>query len=165
MLAGININISLTQVLAVWGAFVGTLVLVWDIIKWKTSGPKIVLSVTPCRRFINVPRIPEDRVLVVIDVANNGDKATTIQSVGVSAYKDWFHKVRRKTVFLADVVDPGLKPLPYVLLPGTTWKGGIGQDALMRKVPKRGIVVVEVSFSHRAKRHKRRIKFPGVESE
>ncbi len=43
----INIELKGIEIVAWWGAIVATVVLVWDIYKWKTSGPKIRFVVCP----------------------------------------------------------------------------------------------------------------------
>ena len=43
----INIDNPVITVIALWGAILSTIVLAWDIFKWKTAGPKLRVSVKP----------------------------------------------------------------------------------------------------------------------
>jgi len=60
LLSAININVTLTGVLAVWGAFIATVVLIWDVYKWITSGPWIHLEVKANMLMYGDSAMPQD---------------------------------------------------------------------------------------------------------
>ena len=83
------LKISLISVLAVWGAFVATFVLLWDIYKWKMSGPKVSFSASADWQLVAVPFEPGDRDYISVHVTNAGDRPTTITNLGFRWYKSW----------------------------------------------------------------------------
>jgi hypothetical protein len=53
-----------TDIAAWWGAVIATAVLIWDIYKWRTAGPRIALDVRSGMKFLNDPaRGKDDRFL------------------------------------------------------------------------------------------------------
>lgn len=148
----VNLNLNLIDILAVWGAFVASLVLLWDVYKWRTSGPRTSFTVSPDKMIIGHPLFPEDKTYISAKAINTGDRPTTITNLGFQWYKSRFHKLCRKPCVSAIVgnPNPGL-PLPYVLQPGTTWDGLADQDEVIEKRPKKGMLVCELYLSHRQK--------------
>jgi len=153
-------NVTLTDVLAVWGATVATLILFWDIIKWKTSGPKVSFSVSPNMHVLGSSHMPDDKRYISVCVTNTGDRATTITNLGIVWYKNWFYWVLRRHHVMAIIVLPNPHPgfnLPYVLKPGTTWNGwGLQEEAMERK-PRKGILFFELFLSHKRKPKRMRV--------
>ena len=49
-----------------WGAFIATLVLVWDMYKWKHSGPIINVSASPGIKTVG--KIPIVKVTVLLTI-------------------------------------------------------------------------------------------------
>jgi len=49
-----------------WGAFIATLVLVWDMYKWKRSGPIINVSASPGIKTVGKISIVKVTVLLTI---------------------------------------------------------------------------------------------------
>ena len=144
----IRYNISLTDVLAVWGAFVATFVLIWDIIKWKKSGPQIILRALDNMKFYGDPRISQDKTFISIDATNRGDRATTITNLGIRHYSNWFCKLIGKVRWQGVILDPLPGRLPHKLEPGERWLGLIDQKQVGEKVYKNGICVIELYLSH-----------------
>jgi len=65
-----------TEIVAWWGAALSTIMLLWDIYKWRTAGPKIRMSVTANMISINNPET-DGKTLIRIDVTNYGDSDLT----------------------------------------------------------------------------------------
>jgi hypothetical protein len=40
-------DMTSTEIAAWWGAIIASIVLLWDIYKWKTRGPKLVMRLSP----------------------------------------------------------------------------------------------------------------------
>ena len=78
----VKLNLNVIDILAVWGAFVATLVLLWDVYKWRTSGPQISFTARPNMNIYNDPRFPNDKTFIAAEAINKGDKPTTITNLG-----------------------------------------------------------------------------------
>lgn len=118
-------KITITQFAAWWGAIIATLVLIWDIYKWKKRGAKIVIKARP--NMVGVPS--DDKTYIVVIVTNRGDLPTTITHLVGLYYPSIFSKfLHRKINFFFPY--PGPTPPPYTLQPGNEWKGLIDQDNL-----------------------------------
>lgn len=58
---------KLTEIAAWWGAFIATLLLFWDIYKWKRSGPIINVSASPnMKLFSKIPDRLKDKTLIFV---------------------------------------------------------------------------------------------------
>jgi hypothetical protein len=153
-------NITVTDLLAVWGAFVATLVLLWDIYKWKTSGPQISFRASPNMNIHGDPRFPNDKVFIVSEAVNNGDRPTTITNLGYRYYNNWFNRLLRKPSSKAVIGNTVLKPIPFVLEPGTVWRGVADQEQLKQKagITEKGILIFELDLSHSKRRKEARVR-------
>ena len=154
VVSAINVNITLTDILAVWGAFIASFVLLWDIYKWKTSGPRIHIDVKTNMCLYGDPAVPKNEEHVMCTVINRGDRPTTINILGVYSYKNKLKKLLRKTEAKGIIVNPGSfsgKPLPYVLEPGKEWTGLGKQKNLVEIGGKNEIYEIVVYMSHKNK--------------
>jgi hypothetical protein len=150
MIAVVNINITLTDMLAVWGAFIATLVLLWDIYKYKVSGAQVHISV---RHNMNVlmPDLDPDSTFIAVIAKNNGDRPTTITNFGLKGYKVIIPGLFKKRIFQAIIGNPVPQPLPHLLAPGAVWNGFADQGQITAKHPEVNLVVMEIYLSHRKK--------------
>jgi len=151
-------TITIIDLLAVWGAFVATLVLLWDIYKWKTYGPQISFTARPNMLIYGDSRFPSDKDFISAEAVNNGDKATTITNLGFRVYRNRFDRLLGKSRINAVIGNTGLKPLPYVLEVGTVWSGLADQDKLEEKTLPKDIIIFELSLSHSNKPKKVRVR-------
>ena len=143
-----NIENMIILIIAVYGAIVSTLVLIWDIYKWKNKGPKIEGRITSNMIGINAPEY-QDKKLTVVNITNTGDKPTTITNVSLKFFKSKIKKFFKKSDQLIFVATPSIShPIPYVLNPGFEWKGIIIQNDDMTKMSKQGILQCSVHLSH-----------------
>lgn len=154
----VKFDITLTDLLAVWGAFIATLVLIWDIFKWKRSGPQIVFEALPNMMVLGVPTLSKDKTYIIAKATNKGDRTTTITNLGVRYYSNRFCKLLQRPKWQGVIANTGLKPLPYILKPGETWSGLIDQDEFNDELYERGILIVELYCSHSKKPKKVRVR-------
>ena len=77
-MSNINITLSGTDIVAWWGAIVATSVLIWDIYKWRTSGPRIKFIVQPNSLVVGDPARKGKR-FISVKATNVGDRPTTIR--------------------------------------------------------------------------------------
>jgi len=140
-----------TSLAAWWGAIIATIVLLWDIYKWKTSGPRLYIDVSSNMEIFGVPG-HEGKKYVTVRVRNMGDKPTTITSLAGRFYKGKFNRILKKQQKAFVVGTPGItQQLPYVLQPGTIWDGLIVQNEELERMATNWILMGELYFSHRKK--------------
>jgi hypothetical protein len=118
-----------SDVAAWWGAGVATLVFAWDIYKWRTSGPKLAMKVLPNMQELGDPKKTK---LISVEVANRGDRPTTLTHLGFYGYRSLLRRLlRRREATCGLVPIPGGGPgLPFHLAPGSRWSGLAEQDAV-----------------------------------
>lgn len=154
----INTSFSVTDLVAWWGAVIATLILVWDIIKWKKTGTKLRLSVSSGMKVANDPELEEDDFIMII-VTNVGDRPTTITQVALKFYNNrWRNLINRPTQqFIIPTFALKEKPLPHVLGVGLEWMELFKQDLEIEEMARTGILVCSVSDAVSTKRHEQRI--------
>lgn len=129
-----------TTLAAWWGALVATVVLAWDVYKWKKSGPIINVTTSPnMQMYKGVEIKPNNETFLVVEVTNIGDRKTTLTHLVGLHYKSMFQRLRNKTEQAFFVLNPAMTtPLPYVLEPGERWVGGIAQTDDLEEMCRRG---------------------------
>ena len=158
MVLAIDITIETTGLVAIYAAAVATLVLIWDIYKWKISGPRIVFSMRSNMCIINDSRAPDNDTFIDATTVNKGTLPTTITNLGIIHYANWRHRLIRRSSYRGIVVNTALQPLPYILQPGTRWSGLIKQTAKVEDQARNGILICELCLSHKKKPVKARIR-------
>ena len=109
---------------AMYGAIVATIVLIWDGVKWYADQQaKLDVHLATGMRSFNIPHL-EGKVLMVLRATNMSSRATTITHMTMQLYPSWWTYVRHKPIKSWIVTDflPS-QPLPYVLEPGKIWTG------------------------------------------
>jgi hypothetical protein len=139
------------EFLAWWGAIVSTLVLAWDIYKWKTTGAKLTITSSVNMESYNIPEY-EGKKLVTANISNVGDRATTITTVALVFYKSKFHKILGKSskVFVLPLPST-VQPLPFVINPGAIWTAIGEQDEEVKEMAAEGILTWQVFHSQNRK--------------
>ena len=143
-----NIETLIILLIAIYGAVVSTLVLIWDIYKWKNKGPKIIGRIMSDMIGLNSPEY-KDKKLTLVNVTNTGDNPTTITHLSLKFYKSKIKKLFKKSTQTMLIGTPSISyPIPHVLKPGLEWQGIIIQNDDFEKMSKQGILVCSVHFSH-----------------
>lgn len=127
-------KMNTTDIAAWWGAVIASLVLVWDMYKWMTKGPRLFVRLSPNMKVFGDP-LREGTTWVSVTVSNVGDRPTTIKGVGMEYYTNWFQRLRNKAE--KAVLFPNANysfPLPRVLNPGEEWLGLIPQARLDKEI-------------------------------
>ena len=131
---GVLESMTVSEWAAWWGAIVATVVLLWDVYKWKKAGANVSISVSPDMQLFQPGQGLEDKTYIVVEVVNNGDRPTTITHLFLKTFKNRFEYFRKKTSMNAVVPDPGgTQGIPFVLEPGNRWNGMIDQADLKEK--------------------------------
>ena len=138
-----------TNLAAWWGAVIATLVLAWDVYKWKRTGPIVNVSASPnMQTFGGVLDAFQDKTFVVVEVTNIGDRKTTLTHLVGFHYTSiflWLIKKKNKAFIVAN---PALStPLPHVLEPGERWLGGIEQNKELEEMSRNGYLYCGVYHS------------------
>lgn len=142
-------TITLTGILATWGAVVATLVLVWDIYKWKTSGHRIVLTASTHE---NGP------TFYIVTATNVGDQPSTLMGFNFKYYPNWWKCLQRKHDLGYHVKDTGFcSGIHQTLAPGAVWTCE-GKDERAGVACKKGIVIFELTTSHSKRAIRVRVK-------
>jgi hypothetical protein len=132
-----------TVATAVYAAVVSTIVLAWDVVKWRMQGPRLRVSITRAY-FIGGS---DSNWYVGVEVANFGDRPTTLSNIRVSVHHrglGWRGK-ERYSLALLDL--PYTQSLPIVLAPGETWKAKLPPAGLEQHASS-GQLAVCISHSH-----------------
>ena len=144
---------SATEAAAWWGAAIATLVLIWDVYKWRRSGPQVrVCARADMQELGNATLVVGSKVLVVVEVVNIGDRPLEITKLTCYYYKNLLKRFLRKPHRTFLVPRNSLGPnLPINLKPGERWMGGIDQAQLPREIGTEGSLYCGV-FSSSMKR-------------
>jgi len=152
---------KLTEIAAWWGAFIATLLLFWDIYKWKRSGPIINVSASPdMEPHGNIPDRLKNKTLVFVQVVNSGDMKTTLTHLVIFHYSSFFKKLIKKKNMQGIVVSALYNPLPYILEPGELWQGGILQNKELEEMSRNGYLYCGIIYASRKKPILQRIVVP-----
>ncbi len=156
-LSGINIGLTGTDIVAWWGAILATVVLLWDIYKWKTAGPRIRFVVRSGMIVVGDPS-REGQTFVSAEATNVGDRPTTITNLVLQHYKTYLAMLRHKPSTSMLVTNPSIsQPLPYVLQPGSVWQGLAIQSEEIEDLAKSGYLVCGLCHSHSHREIDRRV--------
>jgi len=147
-----------TDVAAWWGAVIATAVLIWDIYKWRTAGPRIALDVRSGMKFLNDPSGKDD-FFITVRVTNTGDRPTTITNMGFAYYSSFVRYLLKKPTKAVTIFRPGTPhQLPHILKPGDIWDGAAEQDAEMEQWARDGYLLCLIYHSARTKPLEARVK-------
>ncbi len=126
-----------TDAAAWWGAVVASLVFIWDIYKWKTSGARLHVSASANMQYYDSLRgLDDNKTYVFVEVSNFGDRSTTIThlfGVYYTSYWGWFFRKKPETQFI--VPTPAFaQQLPFLLSSGSRWTGALLQNEELEKM-------------------------------
>ncbi len=155
----IELHFTNTDLVAWWGAILATIVLAWDIYKWKTSGPQIRFTARPNMKTFNVPT-HDGKTWVYVNVENIGTRATTITHLAFQYYKNWFKKVINKPNSSWIIGNASVFPeyrIPYVLNPGTIWQGCALQTDELEEKSRKGYLICKLYYSQHKRPRKYRV--------
>ena len=146
----INIQTDLDPI-AIYAAIVATVVLLWDIVKWIKSGPKVILNCYTGRELYGAEGLLSQfagKTLTHIKVQNRGSKATTLNNVIVKHYKNNWDRIYKKPDHQGIIANPKItQDFPCSLAPGDEWSGGIDESSLEDEWKKQGILECEIHHS------------------
>lgn len=148
----------ITTIVAWWGAVVATLVLVWDVYKWATSGTRLVAKASSNMLIVEPGKPQDNQHYITATVSNRGDAATTLKGVYLLSYSNWWRYLRRIPSRSFFVSTPShTHPVPFRIEPGSEWLGHLPQTDEMEQLARSGILVLEIAHSQANKSLRKRI--------
>jgi hypothetical protein len=144
-----HVTIDLTGALAIWGAVLSTIAIAWDVYKWRSAGPNLWMRVMVDMEPYNLPQY-QGKTLVIVVVANRGDRPTTITHLGLAYYSSWWKAMLRKKATAAGYVaipNPAQR-VPFELKAGSEWSGMIEQNTQLEEWARDGWLYATVYHSH-----------------
>jgi hypothetical protein len=150
---------SLTTFAAWWGAVLSTGGVLWDIYKYRHSGPKLRFHVRTGMKSIGMPSSNGKRLLQ-IEVINYGERPTTLTNVTLYYFEKLWSLSRLRNrpttaavlLFLAET-----QPFPCELKAGAIWRGHTEQVPEIEKWATKGVLYCDLHHSHREKPIRRRV--------
>lgn len=137
-----------TDIAAWWGGGIATVVLAWDIYKWKRRGPHLTCEVLANMKVLG-RGVPEEGTFVTVRVRNRGDAATTLESMYLAHYHSSCHRILGRTDHLIVIRNPGITcGLPALVEPGSVWDGRALQDESLVRLANKGQLECRVYYSH-----------------
>ena len=121
--------------IAVYAAFVATLVFAWNIYVWRNSGPRLAVTATMNMLIIGGAVEEESKTFLIVRATNIGSKKTTITNVLIISYDNIWHRFRNRPTFTAVFNNVGGSyPVPYVLDVGHNFSSMADQAGLVEKI-------------------------------
>lgn len=133
--------------ITVYSAVVATGVALWQVYTYFRDGPRLRLTAGSNRKISGAGYI-DPKTYVVVNAVNVGNRATTIQVVGMHAYDNWLARMKRKAskTYIINVAPPG-NTVPHVLEPGHSFMGLGTQTAEVVKLSREKLAYMLVSHS------------------
>lgn len=145
------------EFVAWWGAILATVVLAWDIYKWRTAGPKLRTTVQTGMQSINMPQY-DGKTLITVNVSNYGDRPTTITNLGYLYFPNYWRRFRHWPEKAFVIPNPSdTQRLPFELKQGSLWSGIAIQDTEIAKMAKEGLLYCVLHHSHNERPIYRRV--------
>jgi len=115
---------TLTEFFAGYSAIVATAVATWNVITYLRDGARLRVTAHPNMKLMG-SGVVDNNMYITVNVANVGNRATTIQTLGMYTFKSRWHRWRRKHENLAWVINcsPPGNTCPHVLDPGHKFMG------------------------------------------
>lgn len=119
------------NLVAIYAAFVSSVVLIWDIIKWWRTGPRLHGHAKGNMQMIGGARGRDPSSYIVFTVYNRGSANVTLTNVGLLAYSSRWAKFRRKSdrSFVVNATGDTGYTVPYVLKAGEQFMTLARQDS------------------------------------
>ena len=149
---------------AIYAALVATTILIWDVVKWLRSGPRLKVRANSNMIILNDPDPRRHgKTFISVMVTNVGSSPTTITNLGGVYFRNRWDQLRRKPDKQFVVTSPEAAkhlPLPHVLRVGEEWSGLIDQTPEFVQMAKNGLLYATVSQSVKSRPVNVRIIIP-----
>jgi hypothetical protein len=139
----------MTAYVAIYSAIVSTAVACWQIYVRFSDGPRLRGTARGNMKLAGSGQI-DPKTYIVINVANIGNRASTIQVVGVYTCASWLRRLRGKhddTAYVINTAGHLGHAVPHVLEPGHTFMGVGAQTPDIVKLTRERLTYITVSHS------------------
>ena len=138
-------SMSATDIAAWWGAGIATVVVLWDIFKWRRGrATQVRITANPNMQEYFPGEGFQEPKFVFVEITNVGDRTTTLTNLCGFHYSSWWKKLFNKQTQAFVVADPAPGVIPHELEPGKRWTGRIGQTQQMENWSRNGRLYVAV---------------------
>ena len=147
-----------TRFVAWWGAALSTVVFLWDIYKYLTSGPRLRFSVHT--DLIIMPSY-DQKHYVQTEVTNYGDRSTTLTNIELYYFEkpwSWAYWRNRPTTAAVLNIPNSFHSFPYELKPGNVWSGLTEQTPELKGWATKGVLYFYLHHSHHPKPVRQRVR-------
>ena len=136
---------------AIYAALVATTILIWDVVKWLRSGPRLRTRASSGMIIVGDPDPRRHgKTFVSVIATNAGSSPTTITTLSMAHYKNPWDRFRRKPQSQFVVTMPETSPdqgLPRMLHVGEQWTGLIEQTSEVVEMAKNGLLYADIHHS------------------
>jgi hypothetical protein len=143
---------------ATYAAIVASAVLAWDVIKWKSTGARIRISVSKNMVLVG-GGVRDTSKYILLTATNYGTQPTTITHM----HMEWHPSLRarlqgkKRRHFVVASPNKTGQPIPYVLAAGTEWMGMTKQDSNVEELSRTGRLLIGINHSVAKKGLSRRV--------
>ena len=150
---------TLTDVLALVGAFTGSGALLWDVFKWFNTGAKLRLSVSPNTILVGGGFSGDDKTKrISIEVTNVGHRKTTLVTLGFRCdTSPWGSLTGKGSLYFVVPQPEYAQQLPVLLDVGERWVGLVAQTEEIEAMIKNHRFFVTMTHSASAKPFSKRV--------
>lgn len=121
--------------IAIYAAFVATLVFAWNIYVWLNSGPRLQVTAQMNMLILGGTADHESKTFLIVRATNVGSKKTTITNVLVISYDNFWQRLRKRPSFTAVFNNVGGSyPIPYVLDVGHNFSSQADQAGFVARI-------------------------------
>ena len=149
---------------AIYAALVATTILIWDVVKWFRSGPRIKVRLNSNMILVGDPDPSRHgKTFISVMVTNVGSSPTTITNLCGAHFRNRWDQLRKKSDKQFVVIAPQAAqhlPLPHVLKVGEEWRGLIEQTPKIVQMAKEGLLYAAVYQSVKSRSVSVRIIIP-----
>ena len=142
-----------------YGAAIGTLVLFWDIYKWKMEGPRLSGKANAnMELFDTVSRQQDAGKFLIVEIVNRGTATTTLTSFCLFHHPNQIYRIlglKKRSYFIPT---PTGSSLPFELTQGGRWTGGAKHNPELSQLLSKGVLFAAVHHTLSNKPYKIRVR-------
>lgn len=139
---------TIFDILAIVGASTGSIALLWDIIKWRLSKPKIKIYLNKGDGITSAevdPAYPGPSIQVV--ASNEGERPVNVTHLYLVHYDNWLMKLINREDWRGYIANPKPMPFPTRLEIGDYWVGYVKEEDKLKELSTKGMLFVKIRFT------------------
>lgn len=157
--SSLEVKMTLTDVLALVGAFTGSGALLWDVFKWFNSGARLRMNVSPNTILVgNGTPLQDETKRISIEITNVGHRKTTLVTLGFRCDTNlWGSLTGRGSLYFVVPQPEYAQQLPVLLDVGERWVGLVTKTEEIEAMIKNHRFFVTMTHSASAKPFTKRV--------